>query len=198
MFKPSQHPTFNMVYNMLYNMLERFAPAFKAIALFNQIAQWLEIVHGKNEVMGSNLTRDNFCMESKNVFLFTKTSARRLQDMSWTRLKDVFSKTISRFLRCLQYMLQRRLQDIFKTSSRRHGRQIIVTLKASSRRLQDMSSRRAQDIYWNCLQDVSKTFVLKISWRQVFTRKESTTSASNKPKSIPSKSISDESLIRTQ
>ena len=25
MFKPSQHPTFNMVYNMLYEMFERFA-----------------------------------------------------------------------------------------------------------------------------------------------------------------------------
>ena len=26
MFKPSKHPTFNMVYNMPYDMFERFAP----------------------------------------------------------------------------------------------------------------------------------------------------------------------------
>ena len=35
MFKPSQHPTFNMVYNMLYDMFERFAPTLWSLLKVN-------------------------------------------------------------------------------------------------------------------------------------------------------------------
>ena len=56
----------------------------------------------------------------------------------------------------------RRLEDVFKTSRktswRRLGRRKIVTLKTSSRRLEDMSWRPLEDImetkqnpYWGCL-----------------------------------------------
>ena len=44
---------------------------------------------------------------SKNL-LISKTSWRRLLNISWKRLEDVFNVTISRLLRCLQ--------DIFRTS----------------------------------------------------------------------------------
>ena len=42
--------------------------------------------------------------------------------------------------RCLQDVFARRLQDVFKTSSRRLGRRKNVTLKTCWRRLQDMGS----------------------------------------------------------
>ena len=37
------------------------------IYIFGQVAQWLERVHGKHEVVGSNPTRPTFYMESKNL-----------------------------------------------------------------------------------------------------------------------------------
>ena len=68
-------------------------------------------------------------------------SSRRLQDMSSRRLEGVFSITI--------FCLPIRLENVFKTSSRRHGSRKIVTMKTCWRRLQDMS--------WRCLQDILKT-----------------------------------------
>ena len=66
------------------------------------------------------------------------------------RLQHVFSVTIFR--------LPRRLEDALKTSRkmswRRLGRQKIVTLKTSWRRLEDMSWRRLEDMSWRCLEDV--------------------------------------------
>ena len=97
--------------------------------------------------------------------LVLKTSSRRLQDMSWIRLQQVFSVTILR--------LPRRFEDVLKTSWRRLGRRKIVMLKTSSRRLQDMSWRRLVDMSWRRLEDMSwrclKTCLedlLKILWRQ--------------------------------
>ena len=74
-------------------------------------------------------------------------SSRRLQVMSWRRLQHVFSVTIFRII--FGNTSWRRLedisQDVLKTSSRRLGRQKIVTLKTFWRRLEDMS--------WRCLKD---------------------------------------------
>ena len=85
-------------------------------------------------------------------------SWRRLQDvfpqeMSWSCLQHVFSVTIAR--------LPRRLEDILKTSCktcwRRLGRRKIVTLKTSSRRLEDMSLGRLEDMSWRRFEDVMET-----------------------------------------
>ena len=70
-------------------------------------------------------------------------------NITWRRLQHIFSVTIFR--------LPRRHEDIFKTSSRPLGRKGIVTLKMSSRRLEDMSWRRLKDM--SCL---------KTSWRHIF------------------------------
>ena len=65
----------------------------------------------------------------------SRTSWRRLRDMSSRRLQDMSS---------------RRLQDVFKTSSRCLEDVLeekkIVTLKTCWMRLQDMSSRRLEDV----------------------------------------------------
>ena len=89
---------------------------------------------------------------SQQTFVLMKTSSRRLDQDEYIRLthtssEDVF-KTSSRRLDQGQYIRldhtsSRRLQDIFKASSRRLA-------KTSSRHLQDIfktSSRRLQDIF---------------------------------------------------
>ena len=75
---------------------------------------------------------------------FSKTSWRRLQDLSSGCLQDMSSRR-------LQGMSPRRLRKtssrrLGKMSSRRLGRRKIVTLKTCWRRLQDMSWRRPQDV----------------------------------------------------
>ena len=97
---------------------------------------------------------------SKHLLVF-KTSQRRLQDMSWRRLQHVFSVKMFYLPRPLEDVLQirlkdllktscrhltRRLEDVFKTSWGRLGRQKIVALKTSPRRLENMSWRRLQDV----------------------------------------------------
>ena len=82
---------------------------------------------------------------SEDVF---KTSSKRLNQDEYIRLsymssEDVFKTSWSRPIYSswpygLQEVLQKRLQDIFKTSSR---------LKMSSRHLQDVLSRRHQDVF---------------------------------------------------
>ena len=54
--------------------------------------------------------------------------------------QDVFKSLQDVLKTCLQDVLQLCLQDVFKMSSRRLGRQKNVTLKRSSRRLQDVFS----------------------------------------------------------
>ena len=79
--------------------------------------------------------------------IVSKTSWRRLQDMSSrvfkTCLEDVFSATIFRLPR----RFEDALRDVFKTSSRRLGRRKLVTLKTCWRRLQDISCRRLQHVF---------------------------------------------------
>ena len=77
-----------------------------------------------------------FIMHPSKHFLFSKTSWRRLQRNTFRlprRLKDVF-KTY------LQYIFLKRLQDVFKTFSRR---------------LQDVF----QDVFKTCLQDVLQLYL---------------------------------------
>ena len=65
-----------------------------------------------------------------------------LQDAFRTCLQDVFSVTFFR--------LRRRFEDVLQTSSRRLGRQKIVTLWTCWRRLQDMS-RRPTNVCWDVI-----------------------------------------------
>ena len=86
------------------------------------------------------------CLENVLKTSFVFAFRGRLQDVLFKtnifvlaiRLQDVF-KTFSRRL---QDVLQKRLQDIFKTSSRRFE----DVFKTSSRRLAKISSRRFQDV----------------------------------------------------
>ena len=75
----------------------------------------------------------------------------RLGYTSSRRLQDVF-KTSSRHLqdvlpRRLQDVLQKRLQDIFKTSSRRLQNVFKTSWKTSSRHLQDVFKTSCKDIF---------------------------------------------------
>ena len=102
---------------------------------------------------------------SRHVF---KTSSRHvfktfLQDVFKTCLQDVICVTIFRLPRRLQgvfktfsEMSSRRFQDVFTTSWRRLGRRKIVALKTCCIRLQDMSSKRLQEVLNTnkCLQGI--------------------------------------------
>ena len=87
-------------------------------------------------------------------FLFSKTS--------WIRLEDVFSVTF--------FHLPRRLQDVFKGSSRRVFKTSSKDVfKTSSRRLQNVFARRLQDVFKTSsktssrrIQDVFKTYPLDV------------------------------------
>ena len=68
-------------------------------------------------------------------------SSRRLQDMSWKHLEDVFAVTIFRLLRGLA----RCLQDVFKTSWKTKYFYAEDVLKRSSRHFLKTSSRRLED-----------------------------------------------------
>ena len=121
---------------------------------------------------------------TQQTFALMKTSWRRLSSSSSEdvlvktnifvlaiRLQDVF-KTFSRRL---QDVLQKRLQDIFKTSSRRFQ----DVFKTSSRRLAKVSSRRFQDVsssyavlvnkFSRCLQDVFTTFLRRTAKTVIYT-----------------------------
>ena len=83
------------------------------------------------KVKGKNKTK-----QPSKHFLFSKTSSRRLEDVFSVTLfvfQDVF-KTSSR------RVCKTSCNYVFKASSRRLGRQKNVTLKTSSRRLQDVFS----------------------------------------------------------
>ena len=82
----------------------------------------------------------------------SKASSRRFQDMSWRRLQDVFSVRIFRLPRGPQDVfkrssrrlantswrhLSRRLEDVFKTSSKTKNCYAEDVLKTSSRRFED-------------------------------------------------------------
>ena len=88
-----------------------------------------------------------------NILFVSKSSSRRLQDMSSRRLEEVFSVTFF----CLPRSFQDVLRDVFRTSSRR-PRDVFA------RRLQDVLEDekllrwgRVEDVFKTCLEDVFKT-----------------------------------------
>ena len=88
------------------------------------------------------------------------------------------------------------LQDVFETCledvlQRRHRRPKIVTLKTSSRCLEDISWRRLQDISWRRLEDMSWRRLKDMSWQ---TKCLLGIYVSNKSKCVSNKSIFHKSL----
>ena len=84
-----------------------------------------------------------------------QTFARRLgrqNQETFAGLEDVF-KTSLRYV--LKTSWTRLHPTICKMSSRRLGRREILTLKTSSKRLEDMSWRRPQEMLGRCLEDTS-------------------------------------------
>ena len=98
----------------------------------------------------------------------------------------------------------RRLEDLFKTSSRRLGRRKIVTLKTSSRRLEDMSWRCLEDMSWRRLEDMSWRCLEDMPWRPLKDFMETNKiltgdiciliSGFNKPKCVSNKSVFHKSI----
>ena len=80
-----------------------------------------------------------------------KTSWRRLDQDQYVRLSLTSSEDV--LVKTNIFVLAIRLQDVFKTSSRRFQ----DVFKTSSRRLAKMSSRRFQDVLQKRLQDIFKT-----------------------------------------
>ena len=117
----------------------------------------------------------NLCIDiTQQTFVLMNTSWRhledvfclRLQKMSSRRLQDVLNQDKNIFVthtaseevcgpnNCLSHTSSRRLQDVFKTSSRRLA-------KTSSKRLQDVLQKCLQDIFnasSRRFQDVLKTY----------------------------------------
>ena len=73
------------------------------------------------------------------------------------RLQDVFSITV--------FPLPRRLEDILQDVLKTSGRSKNVTLKTSSRRLEEMSWRCLDDMSWRRFEDMSWRRLEHISWR---------------------------------
>ena len=118
-------------------------------------------------------------LPSKHL-LVMKTSWRRLEDMPWRRLQNVFSVTIFRLLRrlddvledvlkkpwiCLENALEgenllcwRRLPDFFKTCLQ----DVFETY------IEDVFKTCLQDFFKICLQDVFKTFDGNIYWEYLY------------------------------
>ena len=107
-------------------------------------------------------TRLEVVLKTSFVFVFR----RRLQDVLILSWSYVFKTSSS----CLQDVLRKRLQDIFKTSWRRFE----DVFKTSSRHLQDVL-RRLEDVLKRFPRDIFKSFSRRIikfncSCQKVFTR----------------------------
>ena len=109
----------------------------------------------KNEIVYVSPTRSRFavklicwipfrlasavsCLIPNKNLVISKTSWKRLQGICWRNLENVFSVTTSK----------KSLRHLANFSWWRLRKQKILTLKTSSRRLQDISSRHLQDIFW--------------------------------------------------
>ena len=110
---------------------------------------------------------------------FSKRSGVTQQDMSWRRLQHVFSVTIVRLPRRLEYVLKTCLEDVLEDQKLLRWR-----------RLEDVLKTCIEDVLKVCLEDVLKTCledVLKTLWRQ--TKFLLGIFVSNKSKCVSSKSV---------
>ena len=101
----------------------------------------LFVLKDPNILISCSLNAQN--LPSKHLLVF-RTSWRRLQDMSWRYLQNMSWRCLQDMSwRCVQDMSWRCLQHVnsVTTSWRRLWRRKIVTLKTSSRRLEDMPWR---------------------------------------------------------
>ena len=110
---------------------------------------------------------------------------------SWRRLQHVFSVTILRVPRRLEDVLQRRFEDVLKTSWR--GLEDLLQDVLEDQKL--LRWRRLQDVLKTSLEDVLKTYLedfFKTSRRQ--TKFLLVMSVSNKSKCVSSKSMFHKSM----
>ena len=114
--------------------------------------------------------------------LVLKTSWRLLQDMSWKLIQHVFSVRIFGLPRRLEDVLQRRFEDVLKTSRKTSWKRLKTSCKKDKqllhwRRLQDILTACLEDVLKTCLQVVFKTClevafqkclqdIFMMSWRQ--------------------------------
>ena len=136
--------------------------------------------------LSSSSSEDVFkTSRSRRMFVL----AIRLQKISWRRFQNALIKAnififairlqvvFKSFQRCLQNVLHKRLQDIFKTIWRRSE----DVFKTSSRHLQGVLPRHLQDVFkrpWDVLQKPLQDFlkasprrlqdIFKTSWKDVF------------------------------
>ena len=116
---------------------------------------------------------------------------------------NVFPANIFWSSRLLEEVFKAYLEDVWKASSGRLAktgstrlgeRKEIVTLKNSSRRVEDMSSRCFQDMSWRRLLDMSsRRFQDVLETKKMFTGRESI-SLSEECKSVSEKSIFNKSI----
>ena len=124
-------------------------------------------------------------MEPSKHLLVLKTSSRRLQDMSAGRLQHVFHVTILR--------LPRRLEDVFKTSSKAKNCYSEDVLKTSWRHVLKTSWKHVLKTSWRHVLKTSWRHILKTSWRH-YGEKQNTYRGSNKSKCAYNKSIFHKSI----
>ena len=132
----------------------------------------------------ANIRLDGDVLKTSFVFVFRR-SLHQDEHIRYTHTssEDVFKSSSRRLNQdqyiCLVHTSSRRLQDVFKTSSRRvfktSSKSLQDVFKTSCKRVYKTSSRHLQDIFKTFsrhLQDAFETFwrrlqdVLKMSWRR--------------------------------
>ena len=110
--------------------------------------------------------------KSQQTLLISKTSCRCLQDISWRRLDDAFSVTISCLPRSPQniFMTSSKclggyLQDVFNTSWKTRTCYAEDVFNMSSRHVFKMSSRHVLMTFSRYVFKTSSRLTLKIYWR---------------------------------
>ena len=114
--------------------------------------------------------QDVLKMSWRHLEDFFKTCRRRLEDVLKTFLQDVLKTSWRRF----EDILARLLEDVLKTSWRRMNKtNILVLIKTSSRRL--------EDVFWRRMSIGNMFVLIKTSWRRLedvfWTRRRKTSSS---------------------
>ena len=105
-------------------------------------------------MLSPNIRLDEDVLIKKNIFALVL----RLQKTFWSRpMYSSWPYIFKTFSRRLQGVLQKRVQDIFQTSSR-SSEDVFKTFQESSRSLAKTSSRRLAKVSSRHLQDILKTY----------------------------------------
>ena len=136
---------------------------------FNQVITWLGLkfcvyasctveFHITNVLITMSKYKFNLFHKSSG-FLSSQSRYQKTTKQTFVGLENVFKKSSRHALKTSSTHLQRNNFTSCMTSWRPLRRQKVVTLKTSSRCLQDLS--------WRCLKETSWKHALKMSWRWV-------------------------------